>query len=51
MLDVEIFNSNIHEAIDVYIRRVDDTPAMGTTIKLYPGVENSPYVRRRDQLY
>ena len=47
---MEKFKSNIREAIDVYIRRVDDTPAMGTSIKLYPGVEDSPFVRRRPAL-
>lgn len=47
---MEMFKSNIREAIDAYIRRVDDTPAMGTTIKLYPGAEDSPYVRRRPAL-
>ena len=42
--------TNIRAAINEYIDRVDDTPAMGTTIKLIPGIEKSSYHSRRSAL-
>ena len=48
--DVEAMKSNIREAIKVYIERVDGTPSMGTTIKLFKGVERSWYHIRRSAL-
>ena len=44
------FKANISAAVDQYILRVNDTPAMGTTIKLYRGVENSSFHTRRPHL-
>ena len=41
---------NMREAIKVYIARVDRTPSMGTTIKLYEGIEKSSFHSRRDRL-
>ena len=48
--DVENMKSNIRKAIKVYMERVDGTPSMGTTIKLYEGVEKSYYHNRRSAL-
>ena len=48
--DLETMKQNIREAIKVYIQRVDNTPLMGTTIKLYPGIEDSSFHRRRESL-
>ena len=36
---MEAMKANIREAIEVYIDRVNGTPAMGTTIQLFPGVD------------
>ena len=48
--DLDLFKKNMRFAVDQYISRVDDTPAMGTTIKLFRGVENSVLHKRRADL-
>ena len=49
-IDVAMMKKNMNEAIKVYIERVNNTPSMGTTIKLYPGVEQSSFHNRRNDL-
>ena len=48
--DLDLFKKNMRFAVDQYITRVNDTPAMGTTIKLFKGVEHSPLHNRRPDL-
>ena len=47
---MEKFKDNIKTAINVYKERVDGTKAMETEISLYPGIEDSMYHRRRQDL-
>ncbi len=46
----EKFKKNIQSAIKVYRERVDGTRAMETEISLFPGIEDSMYHRRRENL-
>ena len=42
--------ANMEAAIRQYIERVDDTPCMGTSIKLYRGNSDHPFLERRGRL-
>ena len=48
--DLAKHQDNMREAIEVYVNTVDGTPAMGTAIKLYKGVEKSIFLSRRPDL-
>ena len=48
--DAEKFKQNIRSAIDVYIERVNGTPAMGGKLMLFKGCEDSSLIARRPLL-